>query len=79
MQQVMELLSKMGANTNPAEVSLESLPAHIAAMIEAKDVQALSRELDLVSDVVCAFVVHEDEETQVDSESEKPADAAVVA
>ncbi|MCL1036777.1 hypothetical protein L2750_06385 [Shewanella submarina] len=75
----MELLSKMGANATPAEVSLESLPVHIAAMIEAKDVQALSRELDLVPEIVCAFFVHEDEETQVDSESEKAADAAVAA
>lgn len=71
MNQALEVLAKLGRNE---PVSLDTLPAHIAAMIEAKDVQALSRELDLVPDIVCIMLPAEDEQDEEEEDTEsKPA------
>ncbi|MCL1036776.1 hypothetical protein L2750_06380 [Shewanella submarina] len=70
MHQALEILAKLGRNE---PVSLDTLPAHIAAMIEAKDVQALSRELDLVPDIVCMLLPAEDEKEEEEEQKEAPA------
>ncbi|AZQ09458.1 hypothetical protein [Shewanella khirikhana] len=68
MNQAVEILAKLGTDTT---VSLDTLPAHIAAMIEAKDIQALKAELDVVPDVVCIMLPAEDENDQGEDEQEE--------
>lgn len=67
MNQAVEILAKLGTDT---AVSLDALPAHIAAMFEAKDIEALKAELDVVPDVVCVFIPAEDEESPAEDEQE---------
>ncbi|QYK06070.1 hypothetical protein [Shewanella zhangzhouensis] len=68
MNQAVDILAKLGADTT---VSLDTLPAHIAAMIEAKDIEALKAELDVVPDIVCIFAPAEDQESKEDEEQEE--------
>ncbi len=68
MNQAVEILAKLGAD---AAVSLDALPAHIAAMFEAKDIEALKAELDVAKDIVCAFFPAEDEKDQDENEQEE--------
>lgn len=68
MNQAVEILAKLGSNT---AVSLDALPAHIAAMLEAKDLEALKAELDVAKDIVCAFFPAEDEKDQDEDEQEE--------
>ncbi|QYJ76152.1 hypothetical protein [Shewanella sp. FJAT-52076] len=68
MNQAVEILTKLGSNT---AVSLDAMPAHIAAMFEAKDIEALKAELDVVPDIVCIFAPAEDQESKEDEEQEE--------
>lgn len=69
MNQAVEILAKLGTDTT---VSLDTLPAHIAAMIEAKDIEALKAELDVVPDVVCILIpAEEEQEQEQEQESEE--------
>ncbi|QYJ76153.1 hypothetical protein [Shewanella sp. FJAT-52076] len=61
MNQAVEILTKLGTDTT---VSLDTLPAHIAAMIEAKDIEALKAELDVAKDVFCIMFAHEDDDEE---------------
>ncbi len=72
MNQAVEILAKLGTDTT---VSLDTLPAHIAAMIEAKDIQALKAELDVAPDVFCIFFPAEDEPEKEQQENEEEDEA----
>lgn len=72
MNQAVEILVKIGTDTT---VSLDNLPAHIAAMIEAKDIQALKAELDVTPDVFCVFFPAEDEPEKEQQENEEEDEA----
>ncbi|MCH4293169.1 hypothetical protein MJ923_02475 [Shewanella sp. 3B26] len=67
MNQAVEILAKLGTDTT---VSLDTLPAHIAAMLEAKDIEALKAELDVTPDIVCFLFPAEDEEQQETEQEE---------
>ncbi|MCL2917403.1 hypothetical protein [Shewanella litorisediminis] len=67
MNQAVEILAKIGTNT---AVSLDALPAHIAAMFEAKDIEALKDELDVAPKIVCALFPAEDDNDQSENEQD---------
>ncbi|CAM4055152.1 hypothetical protein [Shewanella denitrificans] len=69
MNPTIQFLAQMGSDAmlQAADaVNHAELPAHIGAMIQTNDIEALKAELDVVSDIVCALLVAEDDEEQVD-------------
>ncbi|CAM4055087.1 hypothetical protein [Shewanella denitrificans] len=74
MKPTIQFLAQMGSDAmlQAADaINHAELPAHIKAMIQANDIEALKAELDVVSDIVCAFAPAEDDNEQSENEQEQ--------
>ncbi|QSX40042.1 hypothetical protein [Shewanella cyperi] len=79
MNQAIQFLVKLGSDASlQSQEALAKLPVHIVAMIEAKDIEALKAELDVVPDVVCVMVPAEDEDSDQDEDGENQNQQSVV-
>ncbi|QSX29292.1 hypothetical protein JYB88_13885 [Shewanella cyperi] len=71
MNQAIQFLVKLGSDASlQSQEALAKLPAHLIAMIEAKDIEALKAELDVATDIVCAFAPAEDDNDQGENEQD---------
>lgn len=82
MNPTIQFLAQMGSDAmlQAADaVNHAELPAHINAMIQANDIQALKAELDVVPDVVCILLPAEDEEETKEKEEDNSTDTKSIA